>query len=427
MEVQFDDCDLLDANAQSVMQIETSSVILQNLETTYSDREFSTHVISLIYRQVKTDLPIQQPPPSNATSMSNEIDNPNDRRSTRSLQEVKGLRVYLQLTVEVRSETMFKQRVLERVVGESFDTTKEKFSYILALQTTQQGSAFRSINSVDVTINGDLPPSIIETPNHDNGNKLNTWIILGSSVGGCVLLLSSLGLFLWRRNHSTERNADTLYQPQRDQRVSTLINVADPEDQDISTLGDPVNPGGVGMGMFTTHQSYQSDDGDESLVADYDYNHAYRGAGEAPSVSTAGGMKSAQGVSRRMDDGSDSSSRNRMSSSSEVGTSVGIDVSLFSDDNSFERMYGEEEQFEIIAPPGKLGVVIDTPYNGEKVPVVHAIKDTSILAERVRIGDKLLSVDGQDTKGMSAVTVSKMISAKSMEPQRRLVFLRSGN
>jgi C-terminal processing protease CtpA/Prc len=127
-----------------------------------------------------------------------------------------------------------------------------------------------------------------------------------------------------------------------------------------------------------------------------------------------------------MDEGSDHSSRNRVSSASEVGTSVRGEISLFSDDNSFERMYGEEEQFEIIAPSGKLGVVIDTPYNGGNVPVVHAIKDTSILADRVRIGDKLLSVDGQDTRNMSAIKVSKLISAKAMEPQRRLVFLRPG-
>lgn len=65
--------------------------------------------------------------------------------------------------------------------------------------------------------------------------------------------------------------------------------------------------------------------------------------------------------------------------------------SLFSDDASFEEQYAETEQvpFEITVPAGKLGMVIDTPNGG--FPIVHAIKDTSILADRVRVGDRLVS------------------------------------
>jgi hypothetical protein len=75
--------------------------------------------------------------------------------------------------------------------------------------------------------------------------------------------------------------------------------------------------------------------------------------------------------------------------------------SIFSDDASFEEQYIESEQqvpFEITVPAGKLGVVIDTPNGG--FPIVHAIKDTSILADRVRVGDRLVSVDGQDCTAM---------------------------
>jgi C-terminal processing protease CtpA/Prc len=34
------------------------------------------------------------------------------------------------------------------------------------------------------------------------------------------------------------------------------------------------------------------------------------------------------------------------------------------------------------------------------VPVVHAIKDTSVLGDRVRVGDRLLAVDGEDCTAM---------------------------
>ena len=98
---------------------------------------------------------------------------------------------------------------------------------------------------------------------------------------------------------------------------------------------------------------------------------------------------------------------------------------MFEDDNSFEKMYGEEEKIEVVAPPGKLGVVIDTPLNGS--PIVHAIKESSVLADRVRIGDQLISVDGKDTREMTAIRVSKLISSKATNPRRYMIFLRSGS
>lgn len=97
---------------------------------------------------------------------------------------------------------------------------------------------------------------------------------------------------------------------------------------------------------------------------------------------------------------------------------------LFADDSSFEQQFAEpEERFNVIAPPGKLGMVIDTSHGG--VPVVHAIKDTSVLADRVRVGDRLISVDGEDCAAMTSMQVSKLISLKSDKPARVLVFIRS--
>lgn len=98
--------------------------------------------------------------------------------------------------------------------------------------------------------------------------------------------------------------------------------------------------------------------------------------------------------------------------------------SLFADDASFEQQFAQpEERFDVVAPAGKLGMVIDTPNGG--FPVVHAIKDTSVLSDRVRVGDRLLSVDGDDCTAMTAMQVSKLISLKSEKPARVLVFARS--
>jgi hypothetical protein len=208
-----------------------------------------------------------------------------------------------------------------------------------------------------------------------------------------------------------------------------------PELSDISTLGDPVTGNPLNMfggqsNVFGDANLLQDDDqhNESQSSAGYDYKLAYLGAGDLQSVSSAGGTKSAEGNRALADDltnDGEAGSKVRFSPSvdgSNVSGSHG-DISLFEEDNSFDQMYGEDERIEVIAPPGKLGVVIDTPMNG--FPMVHAIKETSVLSDRVRIGDKLIAVDDEDTTEMSAIKVSKLISSRGSNPQRRMVFLRS--
>lgn len=57
---------------------------------------------------------------------------------------------------------------------------------------------------------------------------------------------------------------------------------------------------------------------------------------------------------------------------------------------------------------------------------MHALKSESVLANQVEVGDHLLSVDGEDVTGMTALEVSKLISLKSDQP-RLLVFGRSSS
>jgi C-terminal processing protease CtpA/Prc len=99
------------------------------------------------------------------------------------------------------------------------------------------------------------------------------------------------------------------------------------------------------------------------------------------------------------------------------------------DDNaSYDAQYNQprgtkDEIIHIFAPPGKLGVVIDTPDDG--APVVHAVKDTSVIADRIIVGDKLVAVDDEDVRSMTAIKVSKMISRKGANPSRKLTIIRT--
>ncbi len=81
-----------------------------------------------------------------------------------------------------------------------------------------------------------------------------------------------------------------------------------------------------------------------------------------------------------------------------------------------------EQTFTVIAPAGSLGIVIGTVSG---YPAVHAIKDTSKIIDQVQIGDKLISVDGEDATQMSAIRVSNLIGSKASNPRRVLVFARS--
>ena len=100
------------------------------------------------------------------------------------------------------------------------------------------------------------------------------------------------------------------------------------------------------------------------------------------------------------------------------------DSAIFSDNDSFEEQFaGQDECFEVSVPPGKLGIIIDlSPESGE--PVVRAMRPDSALASKVRVGDRLLSLDGQGCTEMTAEQVSKLIAVKSDQEVRKIMFVR---
>ncbi|KAL7491523.1 hypothetical protein ACHAWT_001071 [Skeletonema menzelii] len=81
-----------------------------------------------------------------------------------------------------------------------------------------------------------------------------------------------------------------------------------------------------------------------------------------------------------------------------------------------------QETVVINAPTGKLGVVIDTP-NDE--PIVHAVKDSSPIANKIQVGDKLIAVDEEDVTSMTAIQVSKLLARKSGQSVRKLTIVRT--
>ena len=145
---------------------------------------------------------------------------------------------------------------------------------------------------------------------------------------------------------------------------------------------------------------------------DYDYSKAYGGGGDTSVVSSVGGT---------LGDNTRQTAGEVAAGSAAARAALGAS---FESDGGFRGASGFKEEVIVIdAPAGKLGVVIDTPDDG--APVVHAVKDTSVIADQIQVGDKLIAVDDDDVRSMTAIKVSKLISKKSANPSRRLTIVRT--
>lgn len=151
-------------------------------------------------------------------------------------------------------------------------------------------------------------------------------------------------------------------------------------------------------------------------TVDYDYSKAYGGGGDT-SVSSAGGTFGSQTHTQAAGGAALGGTVN--STGGPLDNSFPEAGSQFRGQNANVR----EELIDIYAPPGKLGVVIDTPDDG--APVVHAVKDSSVIADKLQVGDKLVAVDDEDVRSMTAIKVSKLISRKSANASRKLSIIRT--
>jgi hypothetical protein len=80
----------------------------------------------------------------------------------------------------------------------------------------------------------------------------------------------------------------------------------------------------------------------------------------------------------------------------------------------------------VTLPSGKVGMVLNTPPEGSwSSPVVYQIKSTCPVKDQVCVGDRLLSVDGEDCSYMSAVEASRFLSGRVNQPKRELLFART--
>lgn len=83
-------------------------------------------------------------------------------------------------------------------------------------------------------------------------------------------------------------------------------------------------------------------------------------------------------------------------------------------------MSRKDKLFDVNAPPGPLGIIIDTTPDG---PMIHSLKPTSQLLGLVNPGDLIVGLDGVDTRNMTAATFTRLM-AKRSQGERQMTLLK---
>ena len=291
----------------------------------------------------------------------------------------------------VAFETFDSEVDIRNVLLDPFEDTA--LNFFLRERLIASNDAFANLP------NGEIAPALLpaDEPSEEEDDEFSFALIIGIGVAGAAVVAFLL-LVLFRCSFGRRKNK---FVPTPDQQpAQSRFSVQDSDEPDIRKPLDP-------------RLSRSLDDslgyGDQSVnTMEYDYAKAFGGGMADRSVaSSASGAKHKNSILAEMMD--------LEGSPSALGSRPEEDV-----DDGMPLI--KSETYHVNAPPGKLGVVIDTPDNGP--PVVHAVKDSSVLFDQIHVGDKLMKVDDEDVTTMTAVRVSKLISHKSANEIRKLTLRR---
>lgn len=76
--------------------------------------------------------------------------------------------------------------------------------------------------------------------------------------------------------------------------------------------------------------------------------------------------------------------------------------------------------YDVFAPPGPLGMVVDTI---EKGCIVHSLKKTSPMQGLINPGDLIVALDDTDVRHMDAASLTKLMAQKSQQKERKFTLI----
>jgi hypothetical protein len=279
---------------------------------------------------------------------------------------------------------------VRRYVAAALDTHGDQHLFMLQLRSSGE-AAFQNLTSIRLI----LPPDNSAYPALATENyrePLSTGMTIGItvvSVAGVALII--VGAFMWMKHHPEKiptASTDQIIGNLKEYDDNDLtFNIMEQPDVDVSTLGDPIPQGIVDAPSDVSLT-------EESTSFPYDFKV---GSQVLPSLD---GILS-------------------YSSFSEASSNI---VDVQTDDDTLDAQYVTEDRIEVDAPPGMLGLVLEG--DSEGIASVYDMKELSPLADRVQLGDKLVSVDDIDVSAMPVHDVMNLIASRQASSVRRLIFSR---
>lgn len=89
------------------------------------------------------------------------------------------------------------------------------------------------------------------------------------------------------------------------------------------------------------------------------------------------------------------------------------------DKSTLTTVMNRPESYDVYAPSGPIGVVVDTSQTG---PAVHSLKATSPMLGLITPGDLIIALDGQDTRKLSAAALTRLMAKKSRQKERKITL-----
>jgi hypothetical protein len=117
--------------------------------------------------------------------------------------------------------------------------------------------------------------------------------------------------------------------------------------------------------------------------------------------------------------GPDRTSLFRQQTSTTNGTSI-----IESHVQSYESGTTRGGLYDVFAPSGPIGIVVDTTKDG---PAVHSLKRTSPMLGLINPGDLIVALDDLDARGMTAATLTQLMAKKSTQKERKITLLSVDN
>lgn len=263
--------------------------------------------------------------------------------------------------------------------------------------TTGTGPYFTSVEAIDAFDPENFtPPPPSRPPGSDSdyeiyGIDITGLIAIAVGVVASAIIASALTCLVMRRNHRKALAAASPATEEKQDSESEAVEAPVPQEAVVQAIPPPASD----KPSVTTE--------DENTLTEDDIP-----VSAAPSVMESEGAD-AVSYAYSLDAGNVESQTAERVAESTLGGDQSTEVSVRP--NMTSRL--------VMAPPGKLGIVIDTTLEG---PVVHKVNPGSALEDKVYPGDIIVAIDDVDTRAMSASAITALM-VKTANQERRLTVL----